>query len=143
MLEQIEFDSQVYAIIIRTAYNAEGIKFFTNDDSSQQLGYMNRKKGYQIQPHVHNEVLREVTLTQEVLFIKTGVVRVDFYSQQMEYKMSKVLEKGDVVLLANGGHGFEILEDAEIIEVKQGPYCGERDKVRFESIASELTKIVE
>lgn len=142
MLEQIEFDSQVYAIIIRTGYVAEGIKFFTNDDSSQQLGYMNRKKGYQIQPHVHNEVLREVTLTQEVLFIKTGKVRVDFYSQQMEYKISKVLEKGDVILLANGGHGFEIIEDAEIIEVKQGPYCGERDKVRFEPIASELTKIV-
>ena len=142
MLEQIEFDSQVYAIIIRTAYVEEGIKFFTTDDSSQQLGYMNRKKGYQIQPHVHNEVLREVTLTQEVLFIKSGTVRVDFYSQQMEYKMSKVLEKGDVILLANGGHGFEIIEDAEIIEVKQGPYCGERDKVRFEPIASELTKIV-
>jgi len=143
MIEQIEFDSQVYAIIIRTIYVSEGIKFFTTDDSSQQLGYMNRKKGYKIPPHIHNEVPREVTLTQEVLFIKKGVVRVDFYSQQMEYKMSKVLEKGDVILLANGGHGFEIIEDAEIIEVKQGPYCGERDKVRFEPIASELTKIIE
>ncbi len=143
MLEQVEFDSQIYAVIIRTAYVAEGIKFFTDDNSSQQLGYMNRKKGYQIQPHVHNAVLREVTLTQEVLFIKNGKVRVDFYSQQMEYKMSKILDKGDVILLANGGHGFEIIEDAEIIEVKQGPYCGEKDKVRFEPIASELTKIVE
>lgn len=141
MLEQIEFNSHIFGVIIRTDYLSDGIKFFTPDDFPQQLGYMNRKKGYSIKPHIHNEVLREITLTQEVLFIKSGKVRVDFYSQQMEYKMSKILEKGDIILLAHGGHGFEILEDAEIVEVKQGPYCGERDKVRFDSIPSELTKI--
>lgn len=142
MLEQIEFNSQIYAIIIRTNYIAEGIKFFTPDEFSQQLGYMNRAKGYIIPPHVHNLVPREVTLTKEVLFIKSGKVRVDFYSQEMDYIMSKTLEKGDIILLAHGGHGFEMLEDAEIVEVKQGPYCGERDKTRFEPIPSELTKIV-
>jgi hypothetical protein len=142
MLEQIEFNSQIYAIIIRTEYVAKGIQFFTPDEFSQQLGYMNRAKGYVIPPHVHNLVPREVSLTKEVLFIKNGKVRVDFYSQEMEYKMSKILEKGDVILLAHGGHGFEMLEDAEMVEVKQGPYCGERDKTRFEPIPSEMTKIV-
>jgi hypothetical protein len=27
-----------------------------------------------------------------------------------------------------------MLEPSEIIEVKQGPYCGEQDKVRFEPV---------
>jgi len=76
-------------------------------------------------------VERKVTLTQEVLFIKSGVVRVDFYDDNRNYLESRVLEQGDVILLAAGGHGFEMLEQAEIIEVKQGPYCGDQDKVRF------------
>jgi hypothetical protein len=42
-----------------------------------------------------------------------------------------VLESGDVILLSNGGHGFEVLEEVEMIEVKQGPYCGDEDKTRF------------
>jgi mannose-6-phosphate isomerase-like protein (cupin superfamily) len=72
-----------------------------------------------------------VTLTQEVLFIKSGKVRVDFYDDNQHYLESRILEKGDVILLAAGGHGFEMMEDSEMIEVKQGPYCGEEDKVRF------------
>ena len=38
---------------------------------------------------------------------------------------------GEVILLASGGHGFEFLEETEMVEVKQGLNCGEQDKVRF------------
>jgi hypothetical protein len=92
---------------------------------------MTRQKGYVIIPHRHNIVERKVHLTQEVLFIKSGLVRCDFYDNDEVYLVSSVLKSGDVILLADGGHGFEILETAEIIEVKQGPYCGIEDKVRF------------
>jgi mannose-6-phosphate isomerase-like protein (cupin superfamily) len=98
------------------------------------LGYMNRPKGYSIAPHRHNLVERKVSLTQEVLYVKSGKVRVDFYNDEQLYLESRVLEKGDVILLAAGGHGFEMLDDSEMIEVKQGPYCGEEDKVRFDSV---------
>jgi hypothetical protein len=131
MLQQIIKDGLLLAVIVRSGFNKPGIHFFTPGDFSQQLGYMNRQKGYVIDPHVHNVVERKVTLTQEVLFIKSGVVRVDFYDDDKNYLESTSLHKGDVILLAAGGHGFEILEDAEIIEVKQGPYCGDQDKVRF------------
>jgi hypothetical protein len=50
------------------------------------------------------------------------------------YLESRILSAGDVILLAFGGHGFEMLEPTEIIEVKQGPYAGDQDKTRFESI---------
>jgi len=95
---------------------------------------MKRPAGYIIKPHVHNIVERKVEYTQEVLFIKKGKVRVDFYDDERNYLKSIILEEGDVILLAHGGHGFEMLEETEIIEVKQGPYAGEMDKVRFEPI---------
>ena len=134
MIERIDHDSKLLSLIIRANYSKEGIEFFTPGDFSQQLGYMNREKGYVIDPHVHNVVTRNVEHTQEVLYIKSGKVRVDFYDDNKKYLQSNILEKGDVILLAAGGHGFEMLEKSEIIEVKQGPYCGDADKVRFDPI---------
>lgn len=134
MIEKIVHHNLSLAIIIRNDFKKEGIEFFTNDNDSQQLGYMNRPKDYEILPHRHNIVQREVHLTQEVLFIKSGKVRVDFYDNEQTYLESRILLQGDVILLADGGHGFFMLEPSEIIEVKQGPYCGERDKVRFDSV---------
>ncbi len=137
MVERIAHNNLELAIIIRSDFRKDGIEFFTDDNSSQQLGYMNRPEGYEIAPHRHNLVAREVHLTQEVLFIKSGKVRVDFYDNNQNYISSTVLLKGDVILLADGGHGFKMLEASEMIEVKQGPYCGERDKVRFDSAKEE------
>ncbi len=102
---------------------------------------MNRPKGYLIQAHVHNPIARQVQYTKEVLFIRSGRVRVDFYSEQQEYLRSTILETGDVILLAYGGHGFEMLEATEIIEVKQGPYAGDGDKTLFQGITADQAKI--
>jgi mannose-6-phosphate isomerase-like protein (cupin superfamily) len=134
MIEKIIYNTMQLAIIIRAAYKNEGIEFFTNDNDSQQLGYMNRPEGYVIAPHRHNIIAREVHLTQEVLFIKSGKIRVDFYDNSQKYIQSTILNQGDIILLADGGHGFKMLAPTEMIEVKQGPYCGEIDKVRFNAI---------
>ncbi len=130
-LEQVLHEDSLLAIIIRSDYKNEGIEFFTPDDFSQQLAYMNRPAGYKIDPHLHNKVQREVFYTQEVLFIKKGKVKVDFYDNSKNYLDTRILETGDVILLASGGHGFEMLEQTEMIEVKQGPFAGEKDKTRF------------
>ena len=133
MVEHYVHNDQIYAIIIRASFSKSGIEFFTPNDFSQQLGYMNRPRGYKIEPHRHNHIERHLVLTQEVLLIRSGTVRVDFYDSHQAFLESRVLVKGDVILLAAGGHGFEMLEDAEIIEVKQGPYSGTDDKIRFEN----------
>ena len=138
MLEKVIVADRTLAIILRHTYKSEGIKFFTPDDFSQQLAYMNRPAGYVVQPHVHNAVRREVQYTKEVLFVKSGRVRVDFYDDDQSYLKSTILEAGDVILLAYGGHGFEMLEATEMIEVKQGPYAGEQDKTRFTPEPHEL-----
>lgn len=122
---------ETLAIIIKADYKKDGIEFFTPDDYSQQLAYMKHPKGKIIDPHVHNIVKRQVYLTQEVLVIKSGKLRVDFYTNEKEYLESYLLEKGDVILLVSGGHGFEVLEEVEMYEIKQGPYAGDNDKTRF------------
>lgn len=134
MLEEIKLQDKILAVIIRANFKKEGIAFFTPDDFSQQLGYMNRPTDYVIPPHVHNVVERKVDLTQEVLLVKSGKVRVDFYDDNKTYLESRIITHGDVILLAHGGHGFKMLEPSEMIEVKQGPYCGELDKVRFDAV---------
>lgn len=141
MLEYIIADGQQLAIIIRTGYTNAGIEFFSPPDYSQQLGYMNRPTGHVIPPHVHNPVVREVHRTNEVLFIRSGSVRVDFYTDDTTYAESAILLAGDVILLASGGHGFEMLEPTEIIEVKQGPYAGEQDKSRFDPVTADRIKM--
>lgn len=141
MIENIIHNDLILAVLLKTNYRQDGIAFFTPNDFSQQLGYMNRPQGYVIPPHVHNPVPREVQFTKEVLFIKSGKVRVDFYDDDRNYLESRILHQGDVILLAFGGHGFEMLEPTEMIEVKQGPYAGEEDKTRFEPIAADQIRL--
>ncbi|MDP3996389.1 MAG: hypothetical protein Q8P86_01695 [bacterium] len=141
MIEKIIHRNRLIAVILRSNFEQDGVTFFTDNDSSQQLGYMNRPEGYTIPPHRHNLVEKKITSTQETLFIKSGNVRVDFYDEEQNYLESRVLLKGDVVLLSAGGHGFKMLEPSEIIEVKQGPYMEDEDKVRFSPVKESKVKI--
>jgi len=140
-VERIVHLDQTIGIIIRSDFHSDGIEFFTPNTFSQQLGYMNRPAGYTIDPHVHNPVQREVVWTQEVLLVKSGRVRVDFYTDGKHYLESRVINTGDVILLSAGGHGFEMLEPTEIIEIKQGPYFGDQDKTRFAPVSPEGVRL--
>jgi hypothetical protein len=136
MLEHVFEDDSLLAIILRRNFKKPGVHFFTPGEFSQQLGYMNHPVGTTIEAHVHNPVSRHVRATNEVLFIKKGKLRVDFYNNEQKYLKSRILEAGDTILLIAGGHGFEILEAVEMIEVKQGPYVGDVDKTRFTGIVA-------
>ena len=138
MVTKIEHNGSLLALIIPNDFSEKGVHFFTGNDLSQQLAYMRHPEGKVIQPHVHNPVPREVHFTQEVLFLKRGRLRVDFYDDMHNYLESHILLAGDVILLATGGHGFEALEEIEMIEVKQGPYAGEADKTRFHGVSGDL-----
>lgn len=136
-IEQITAEGKILAIIIRSDFSNPGIHFVTPNEFSQQLAYMHHPAGKIIQPHIHKPVQRQVSYTQEVLFVKRGTIRVDFYDPQHEYLESRVLQGGDIILLASAGHGFEILSEVEMYEVKQGPYVEAEDKVKFDGISSE------
>lgn len=131
MLEQIKKKDKLLAVVIRNNYTCEGIDFITPNEYSQQVAYMHHPDGKVIEAHIHNLVHRNVVMTQEVLVIKRGKLRVDFYDDYEDYLESIILSAGDVILLISGGHGFTVLEEVEMIEVKQGPYSGDADKKKF------------
>ncbi len=132
MLKKIyDENDDLIALIVGSRFEKDGIEFFTPSEFSQQLAYMRHDEGTVIAPHVHNRVNREIYMTQEVLFIRKGRVKVDLYTASQTFLTSVILETGDVILLVSGGHGFTMLAPTEMIEVKQGPYMGDEDKTRF------------
>lgn len=137
MIERIHNKNSLLALILPHDFKEPGIHFVTPPDLSQQLAYMSHPTGKTIDAHFHNPVAREVHYTQEVLFIRKGRLRVDFYDEDCNYVESRILQAGDTILLITGGHGFEVLEEVEMIEVKQGPHVGEGDKTRFLPVNAE------
>ncbi len=133
-LEYLYQKDELYAIVLRNNYKGDSIEFFTPDSFSQQLGYLPHKRGDVIRPHEHRINKREIHYTQEVLLIKKGKVKVNFYDSMHQPVFSELLESGDMILLCGGGHGFEMLQDTVMIEIKQGPYTGENDKKIFEGV---------
>ena len=100
LVQNIEHNGKTLAIIIKNNYSKDGVEFFTPNDFSQQLAYMKHPKGKRIDAHTHNIVPREVSYTKEVLIIRKGKLRVDFYEDNQTYIESHIVEQGDIILLA-------------------------------------------
>ena len=128
-IEFIKKGEELLALIIRQDHSQEGTEFFTPEKFPQQVGFVSKEKGEIIQAHTHRPLKREIYLTQEVLIIRKGRIKVDLYAQDKEYFDSRVLEAGDVILLVGGGHGYEALENVKMVEIKQGPYLGKDDRI--------------
>ena len=142
MIEKIIHKKKLLALIARGKYrNKKGITFFTPDDVTQQFGYMKHKKGHIINPHKHKKRLTKILITTEVILLLKGILRVDFYNDKKKYLFSRKIYAGDIIMLVNGGHGFKVLKDIEMIEVKQGPYSLSADKTKFNKVDEKKIKI--
>jgi mannose-6-phosphate isomerase-like protein (cupin superfamily) len=130
-LEYIRYGKTICAVILRRGFTTKGIEFLTPNHYSQQVAWMSHEKGKMIDAHVHNKVPRAITQTQEVLYLTKGKLQVDFYTPRGKYFCSRRLCKGDLLLLVSAGHGFRVLSNLEMFEIKQGPYLGTKDKRRF------------
>jgi hypothetical protein len=135
MIETIIFKKKIYAIVIKSNFHKKGINFFTKRNHSLQLGYINYKKNHEIKSHYHPKSKKIIYDTNEVLLIKKGKIRIDFFEKQdkKKYLKSKILEKNDIILIINGGHGFKVIEEVSIVEIKQGPYQLKDDKIKIHS----------
>lgn len=142
MLEKIYNNKKLYALIVRSKYKKKkGISFFTDKNSTQQFGYMNHKRGHVILPHRHNKRYSKIEITTEVIIMLEGILRVDFYDNKEKYLFSKKIYTNDIIMLSNGGHGFKVLKDVKMIEVKQGPYSLKLDKIKFNKIDEKKIKL--
>jgi hypothetical protein len=133
-MQGVEFfrdGDQLLAILVRaTAASTEKYNFLTDSEAPFQLGMNFYRAGDTIPAHFH--LTRDIQLNQiqEVIVIGHGKTRLALYGRSKQKLAETVLAQGDIVLLASGGHGFEILEDTKIVEVKQGPYDGKvKDKI--------------
>ncbi|MDC1163207.1 hypothetical protein OAT03_03050 [Candidatus Pelagibacter sp.] len=142
MIEKIVHKKKLFALIVRNKYmNKKGVSFFTDKNATQQFGYMMHKKNYYIKPHRHNKRQSRILLTTEVIIILNGILRVDFYDHKEKYLKSKNLYKNDIIMLSDGGHGFKVIKDVKMIEVKQGPYSLSMDKIKFDKIDENKIKV--
>lgn len=122
---------EILALVIPADFKYAGVQFLTPNHYSQQLALMKRPALEVIEPHSHRPVKRSTQGTQEVIIMKSGRMRLDLYDREHEYVISYILTGGDVALLVGGGHGFELIEESDFIEVKQGPFVEGDDKDRF------------
>ena len=136
--EKLVKDGVVFAIVVRSNDWEKGVHFVTSDEDYQQVGFWGYDKGQKSPPHIHLDRPREVPYTQEVLYIKQGAVRFDFYTKDKVVFKSVVLKSGDTIALLNKGtngipHGAEVLEDnTKYLEVKLGPFTeAEEDRKRI------------
>ena len=142
MIENISYKNKLFAIIIRSKNtNKKGVNFISPKSFTHQVGFINHPRGYIIEPHTHKNFLRKINKTSEVLFVKSGVLRIDFYTEKRKYLLSKLLKKGDLVILNEGSHGFKVIKKCKLIEVKQGPFFKTFDKTRFSRIDEKKIKI--
>ena len=142
MIEKIIYKKKLMALIVRGNYRKKkGITFFTPNDSTQQFGYMKHKKKYIIKPHLHKKRMTKIYYTTEVILILKGMLRVDFYNKKKKYLFSKVLKVKDIIMLVSGGHGFKVLKNLEMLEIKQGPYNLIKDKIKFENVNEKKIKL--
>tara|TARA_Y100001970_G_scaffold294299_1_gene450057 strand:+ start:12541 stop:12945 length:405 start_codon:yes stop_codon:yes gene_type:complete len=131
-IKKIVKNGVFYAIIVKSDYTPKKTEFVTDNEHLQQLGFIVYKAGSIIKPHMHKVLKRTIDKTTETLFVKQGKVEYKIYDNDKSPVATGVLNKGDIIALINGGHGFKIIEDAIMIEVKQGPYISsEKDKKRF------------
>ena len=122
MIENVFYKNKLFALIVKAKFRKKsGINFFTSKDATQQFGYMKHKKNYIIEPHQHNRRLTKILSTTEVIILLKGTLRVDFYNNNKKYLFSKIVNEKDIIMLVHGGHGFKVLKNIEMIEVKQGP----------------------
>jgi hypothetical protein len=129
MLNQkiIKKGKKIIAIVFKKKLRAKGVRFLTPDDYSLQLGLLEHPKGRILRDHQHNPKVKYwVNTTQEFLYLEKGKVKAKFFDDKWTLVAEEVLTAGDFLLHISGGHGFEVLEKCRMIEIKQGPYPGEK-----------------
>lgn len=130
-IEQISWNHIPLCYIVRARFLPDRTTFVTPPEFKQQVGFVVYPAGGEIKRHVHRPLERHLVGTSEVLVVKQGRCLIDIYNDERELVATRELLPGDVMLMVGGGHGFRMLEDTVLLEIKQGPYTGLDEKEHF------------
>ena len=128
-IEEVKVDGIHYCTIVRPNLSKEGLNFVTSDEQSMQVGIWNYKEEKELEPHYHNEFDRTANITSESVFVSSGKILASVYKKNKELVCEQILNEGEMIIQFYGIHEYKILDDAIVIETKNGPYFG-RDKDR-------------
>ncbi len=103
-----------------------GTSPITDTESFLQVLTLNYKKGHVVIPHDHKPKKRITTELNECIVIVKGKVRVKLYGGERKPVKQVILSTGDTFLYMRGGHSVHFLDDAELIEIKNGPFIDDR-----------------
>lgn len=130
-VETIGSAGRPLAYVIRGAYRPEETTFATPPELNLQVGFVVYPDGGEVPRHSHRPIERSLVGTAEVIVVREGRCALDVYDDDGELVATRELDTGDVMLMVGGGHGFRMLENTVLLEVKQGPYLGADEKERF------------
>jgi quercetin dioxygenase-like cupin family protein len=130
-LETIATGGMVLAYIARGGSTPGETRFLTPDDCTLQVGHVVYPAGGEIARHMHLPIERHLVGTTEVLVVQRGHCEVDVFDSDRNLAATRELRAGDILIAVAGGHGFRIIEDTVLLEIKQGPYPGGKEKERF------------
>lgn len=123
-MEPITWDGRVLAYVIRGTITPEKTVFPTPPELELQVGFVVYEAGGVIAPHRHVPITRSIERTCEVIVVRKGRCEVDIYNDDPQLVATRELSTGDLIMMVSGGHGFRMVEDTILLEVKQGPYHG-------------------
>jgi oxalate decarboxylase/phosphoglucose isomerase-like protein (cupin superfamily) len=130
-VEIIADGDQPLAYIISASMSPNETTFLTPPEFKQQVGFVVYPKGGEVKRHRHRALERHLVGTPEVLVVRSGKCEIDVYTEEGELVATRQLCAGDVMLMVGGGHGFRMLEETVLLEIKQGPYTGLEEKEHF------------
>jgi hypothetical protein len=130
-VDAIGRDGKVFAYVMRETGAEEKTTFLTPDEAIQQVGFVVHPAGAEVKRHYHLPIERSITGTPEVLVVRRGCCEMSVYDDDQQLVETRELRTGDVMVMVGGGHGFRMVEDTVLLEVKQGPYYGTEEKAYF------------
>ena len=130
-IELIPPEGRTLCYVIRGNTQPGQTTFITPPEAKQQVGFIVYPKGGTIARHCHRPLERRIVGMAEVLVVRTGHCQIEVYDEKKTVVAVRDLYQNDVVVMVGGGHGFKILEDTVLLEIKQGPYLGPEDKELF------------
>lgn len=130
MIEKIVVEGQLVALIVKKEFDAKSSTFISPEDLYMQVSIFKRESGFVEDPHYHKKILRKVDRVEQFMYLLEGTLKINFYRNDKTLFVSKIVKKGEALLIIKGIHGLEIVKTVKAISVKQGPFLGDiNDKI--------------
>ncbi len=124
-MEKIFYNKKLVAIKISKM--PAGTSPVTDIGEPFQALTLKHPKGKYLLAHKHKPRRRVTTRLQECLVILKGKVKIDLYGPDDKKFKTVSVKAGEALLLTSGGYGIHVVENAEMMEFKNGPFL--EDKV--------------